>query len=328
MPQWAPDEARDVPKPVSALDIFADGTARPAPDDATAPQDGALYRWLHFDMRDPSLKAWMLANLPRIPAQAMMQTETRPRSNMFDEGLLINLRAINLNAGAQEDDMVSLRMWMTGTLLVTARFRRLFSIEELRTRIEAGDAPRTPAALVAQICHGLTNRIEDVSLRLEDQADALEDGLLDHGFSDPTALAETRRKAIRLRRHIIPSRDAMHVLASPEATQIAPQERALLRESANRMDRSVEEIVAVGDRLTAVADQMDAIGAAKIGRNSYVLSIVAAIFLPLGFLTGLFGMNVGGLPWADWEHGFLALSGVMAAIGVGLFVLFRAKKWF
>ncbi len=328
MPNWEPNDAADVPRPVSALDVFADGRAERVNDLSPTPQDGAAYRWLHFDMRDPSLKAWMTAHLPHIPALAMLQTETRPRSNMFHDGLLINLRAINLNAGEEEDDMVSLRMWMTGTLLVTARFRRLFSIEELRTRLLEGHAPANPGALVAQICHGLTNRIEEVSLRLEDQADGLEDGLLDDGTVDANELAATRRKAIRLRRHIIPSRDAMHVLASPEVSQIAEQESALLRESANRMDRSVEEIVAVGDRLTAVADQLDALSAARIGRNSYVLSIVAAIFLPLGFLTGLFGMNVGGLPWSDWDSGFLALSGVMALIGVGLYVLFRAKKWF
>lgn len=328
MPNWKPHHSAEEPRPVSALDIFEDGSVQDAPDLESAPQKGAAYRWLHFDMRDTMLNAWMTAHLPPIPALAMLQTETRPRSNMFDEGVLINLRAINLNEGAEEDDMVSLRMWMTDTVLVTARFRRLFSIEELRTQIQNGDAPPTPAGLVARICHGLTNRIEDVSLSLEDRADALEDDLLDHVKVDPRELASTRRKAIRLRRHIIPSRDAMHVLASPEVGKIDEETSALLRESANRMDRSVEEIVAVGDRLTAVADQMDAINAARIGRNSYVLSIVAAIFLPLGFLTGLFGMNVGGLPWVDWAHGFIALTGIMAVIGLALFVLFRAKKWF
>ncbi|WP_298357386.1 zinc transporter ZntB [uncultured Litoreibacter sp.] len=316
------------PNALAALDVFADGTVTPAQDLELAPAAGAAYRWLHFDMQDTDLAGWMSAHLPPIPASAMMQTETRPRSNVFDEGVLINLRGVNLNAGAAVDDMVSLRMWMTDELLITARFRRLFAIEELREKAEAGQAAPSPAALVTLICEGLTDRIEDVSLRLEDQADGLEDALLDHQALDPTVLAATRRKAIRLRRHIIPSRNAMHVLASPEVPQIGPIESALMRENANRMDRSVEEIVAVGDRLTALADQMDAINANRIGRNSYVLSIVAAIFLPLGFLTGLFGMNVGGLPWTEWKHGFAVVSIVMGVIGLGLYLLFRARKWF
>ncbi|MEM7471045.1 MAG: CorA family divalent cation transporter [Pseudomonadota bacterium] len=47
----------------------------------------------------------------------------------------------------------------------------------------------------------------------------------------------------------------------------------------------------------------------------------------MSFLTGLFGMNVGGLPWTDWTFGFLAISAVMAVIGIGLYLLFRARKW-
>jgi len=224
--------------------------------------------------------------------------------------------------------LVQLRIWFNVTVVITGRCRRLFSIERLRQEAGNGRAEPTTAGLVAQICHLLTNKIEDVSLRLEDAADALEDALLDHGNVDANELAVMRRKAIRLRRHIIPTRDAMHLLASPKTPQIGADQSALLAETANRMDRSVEEIVAVGDRLIAMADQLDAINAATIGRNSYVLSIVAAIFLPLGFLTGLFGMNVGGLPWTDWDYGFLALSAVMAVIGVGLYLLFRARKWF
>ncbi|MEM7471046.1 MAG: CorA family divalent cation transporter [Pseudomonadota bacterium] len=208
----------------------------------------------------------------------MVQTETRPRSNLFGEGVLINLRGVNLNSGAHEDDKVSLRMWLTEDLLVTGRFRRVFAVDALVEMAQSGRAPATPAALATKICEGLSNRIEDVSLQLEDDADALEDTLLEDGSVDATVLAATRRKSIRLRRHIIPSRDAMHVLASPETPQIGRDESTLLRESANLMDRCVEEILAVGDRLTAVSDQLDAITANKIGRNSYILSFFAAIF--------------------------------------------------
>lgn len=320
--------AAHLPTPLFGLDIAADGTASPVSDIGGTRHESAAYRWLHFDLSDLGLPGWMRQALPSIPAEAMLQTETRPRSSAIGNGVLINLRGINLNPGAAEDDMVSLRIWMTRDLVITARFRRVFSIEDLHQEAQAGRAARTPAGLVAQICHRLTNKIEDVSLKLEDTADNLEDAVLDTGDVDALELAGMRRKAIRLRRHIIPSRDAMHLLASPETPQIGEAESADLRETANRMDRSVEEIVAVGDRLTALADQLDAINAGRIGRNSYVLSIVAAIFLPLGFLTGLFGMNVGGLPWTDWQHGFLALSGVMALIGIGLYLLFRMRKWF
>ena len=89
----------------------------------------------------------------------------------------------------------------------------------------------------------------------------------------------------------------------------------------------VEALDAGRERLTALQDHIEAAQASALGRNSYVLSVVAAIFLPLGFLTGLFGINVGGMPLVENPWGFWSVSLASALIGVGLFVLFRRMKW-
>jgi zinc transporter len=60
----------------------------------------------------------------------------------------------------------------------------------------------------------------------------------------------------------------------------------------------------------------------------YVLSVVAAVFLPLTFVTGLLGMNVGGLPGLESKMGFMWSVVVMAIAAVGLVAFFRWKKWF
>ena len=59
----------------------------------------------------------------------------------------------------------------------------------------------------------------------------------------------------------------------------------------------------------------------------YVLSVVAEIFLPLTFVTGLLGMNVGGLPGLDSPNGFLGSIATMVIAGAGLLAFFRWKKW-
>ena len=60
----------------------------------------------------------------------------------------------------------------------------------------------------------------------------------------------------------------------------------------------------------------------------YVLTIVAAIMLPLGFVTGLLGINVGGIPGADDESGFLWVLGIMAVLVVGQVIAFRFWRLF
>jgi len=64
-----------------------------------------------------------------------------------------------------------------------------------------------------------------------------------------------------------------------------------------------------------------------MNKAMYVLSIVAAIFLPLGLLTGLLGINVGGIPGTENEWAFTLVSLVLMAIAIGLVVWFRKIKW-
>lgn len=59
----------------------------------------------------------------------------------------------------------------------------------------------------------------------------------------------------------------------------------------------------------------------------YILSIIAAIFLPLGFITGLLGINVGGIPWAENTNGFLLTALCIGVIVAFEIVLFKLLKW-
>ena len=64
-----------------------------------------------------------------------------------------------------------------------------------------------------------------------------------------------------------------------------------------------------------------------LDRTMYVLSIVAAIFLPLGFLTGLLGINVGGMPGMDDPDAFWAVVALCLFVFVALIVIFRRLRW-
>ncbi len=65
-----------------------------------------------------------------------------------------------------------------------------------------------------------------------------------------------------------------------------------------------------------------------MNKNLYILSVIAAIFLPLGFLTGLLGINVAGIPGADFEGAFLIFCILLVLVALGQVVVFRFFKWF
>ncbi|ASM74228.1 MULTISPECIES: zinc transporter ZntB [Roseobacteraceae] len=310
--------------PLYTYDILPDGTATPTT--GTSPTGKNGYRWFHFDLKDAELPKWVNAHLHPIPAGALLQTETRPRCDVHDGGLMLNLRGVNLNADGPADQMVAVRMWVTDQTVVTVRMRRVFAIEDLRQEIEAGAAPDSSAAFVETLASRLTERIQSTVFELADQVDDLEDAIHDDDDAPlPENLASLRRTAIRLRRYLGPQRDALMALA---ATDTPLGNNALhRRELANLAMLTVEELDSLQGRLTAINDHHAAQAAAAQNRNSYILSIVAATFLPLGFITGLFGVNVGGMPGVDSPAAFAILCLSMLGITLMTFVVMRWFKW-
>ena len=77
--------------------------------------------------------------------------------------------------------------------------------------------------------------------------------------------------------------------------------------------------VVQGDKLTVPSEQMN--------ERMYVLSIVATVFLPLGFFTGLMGINVGGMPGVVQEGAFWVVVALYVGVTSVLGIVFRHKKW-
>lgn len=312
------------PTPICAFDIAPDGTATPCALDA--PQ-GAGWRWIHLDLTDNVLEDWLPDRVPHAVATSLLLPETRPRFDEITDGALINLRGVNLNDGADPEDMVALRVWATPSLVMTLRRRQIMAVDDIRKAAEAGKMQATPVAFLSAVAEGLTLRIETVSLKLEDQVDDLEEAIFSNDPVDAQAILELRQTLIKVKRFIGPQRDALVDFAAATGGLVDAVTAPHLMETANRAARTVEALEAARDRLGVLQDHLDGQAAAALGRNGYVLSIIAAIFLPLGFLTGLFGVNVAGMPGVEAPWAFAALCGASAILGLILYLLFRALKW-
>jgi zinc transporter len=317
------------PKPVCAYSVSPDGGCQPIslPADLQNLPDSDDYIWLHFDITDPALVAWLTRQLPMTIANALVESETRPRCDNVENGLLLNLRGVNLNPGANPDDMVSVRMWVTDGLIISARIRKVWALDAIRQQMDSGNAPANVTAFLAELTYGLTKRIEKVSLSLVEDTDTLEEHSLSPTKELASELAGLRQSVIKLRRFVRPQSEAIAELSAGQVWPLDPKFRRFLLETSNRAIRTMEELATTSDRLQAIQDHLDVMHTTALGRNSYVLSVVAAIFLPLGFLTGLFGINVGGMPGVDTSYGFWFVTGGSILCGFVLFFVFRFLKW-
>jgi zinc transporter len=105
------------------------------------------------------------------------------------------------------------------------------------------------------------------------------------------------------------------------------RQRARIREIGDRVFRIVEELDAMGERAAIIQDERRTRISERMDKAIYALSIIATIMLPLTFVTGLLGMNVGGIPGGEIEWAFWGVSVGMAVIGLILIVFFRRINW-
>ena len=142
-----------------------------------------------------------------------------------------------------------------------------------------------------------------------------------------THLSGLRRQIIILRRYLAPQRDVLLRLRDGQFDWLGDNVKLRLRELSERMVRFVEDLDSARDRSAIAQEELNSRLSDQINRTIYILSIITVVFLPLGFITGLLGINVGGIPGTEYKWAFLIVTCILVAIAVVLLTIFRRIKW-
>ncbi|TDG13921.1 zinc transporter ZntB [Seongchinamella unica] len=292
------------------------------------PEQGCL--WLHFYFEDPQSQVWLEqhSGLSEIAVSALVTDETRPRTLNRGDNLLLALRGVNLAPGDDPEDMVSLRLWTDGRRVVSTRRRKLVSTQDVIEELEAGHGPQNAAELLVTWIDRVVLRMNDTIEQLEEEVLALEEKILSGETSGlRVQIAQLRKKTISLRRYLAPQREAMNRLASENLSWLDEINRLRLRETNDRQMRYIEDLDEIRDRAALAQEELFTRVSEQMNERSYIFTVVATIFLPLGFFTGLMGINVGGMPGVENASAFWIV--VAACLGLtGLLALvFRFKRW-
>ena len=288
------------------------------------------FDWFHLKSDETDSAVWMREiGLDEHVIETLSALETRPRMAMLAGGVLINLRGVNTNPGSDPEDMIALRIWFSDKTVVTARRkgRKLISIEDVRARIENGSGPKNPGEFVSMLIEHMANKIGDLVDSIDDDLTRIEISMDEDNIKPVQQnLSAIRLQTIAIRRYLAPQREALSELQRTRG--IFPEDVAYnLQYQTDRIIRHVEDLDLAKERAVVLQGELQNRLAEKQNARMYVLSIVAAIFLPLSFLTGVFGMNIAGMPGLEHPYAFNLLTGSMLILVIALVVYMRWKKW-
>ena len=312
-----------------ALLLDGAGGARPldwSAVEAWSPNDGVL--WLNLDYTQPDAKAWIEKTIDPLVRDALLDPDPRPRAVARGEDLLLIVRGINANEGFSPEAMLSVRAFIEPRRIVTLRHRVSRTLDTIARDMEARRGPKTAAELTVTLVERIVDHAVTHIDELGDDVAASEELVLSDGRIDLRGkLAGLRRRAISLRRYLAPQRDALGKLATIQLPWFDPEHKARIGEVADRMLRTVEELDAARDRAAVTQEELSSRSAEATNQRLYVLSLVTAVFLPLGFVCALFSVGIGGVPLKNDDWAFWALLGSFAIFVAFQVWFFRRRGW-
>lgn len=292
------------------------------------PDQGVL--WVHLDADNETALNWLKnqSGLSSLIQEALLEVGTRPRNAVSESGVLVIFRGVNCNPGADPEDMVAIRMFITDKRIITMRRNRVRAVQDVHETLADGSGPTTVGEFFVAVVDRITERIGDVVVDIEDRVAEVENTIVSAETTElRPLLAELRRESISLRRYIAPQRDMLSRLTHERIAWLTESDKTLLRETAERTARYVEDIDAARERALISQEELNNRLAERMNRAMYTLSIVAAIFMPLGLLTGLLGINVGGIPGTENPWAFFMVTVFLVALAIVLITWFKKIKW-
>jgi zinc transporter len=285
--------------------------------------------WLHLNLLDNRARRYVehCPTLHEDGRALLLANDARIQAQVFDGGFAAILGDLHYDFDTDPESFGLLWIYVDARSIVTCRRHRVRSVDKSRRVFEQSGADFTPFDLFVRLALEIATGFADVASELGDVLETAEDRVLAGRWRDQASeLGRIRRVLARLRRHKNADRATLASLVQRVSSVFDEAVRAELREVVERLDATAQDMDLLTERARLLQEEIASRLGEATNRNLYLLSIVTTALLPVTLITGIFGMNVGGLPLTESPSGFFWVMLGMTAIVVGTMVLLRRSR--
>ena len=268
--------------------------------------EGTL-RWLHFGLANHGTRQWieLQSGLPDAVRELLLSPEAHQRA-LIDDGTI----GCVFHDFEREFDITStnhlgpLRIALSADQVITVRLHPMRCADAVRRELTGGGAIAGPGDALDLLVSVIAENAASIGEAMSAQVQAAEDALLD-GREPPTTreMIAIRRRLAQLHRMVDGMRRVIQRLE--QDAELPEDVGPTVEQLAQRLQAIDSDILAAQGQLRLLRDEIEALEAQRTNQNLYILSIVTALLLPATLVTGIFGMNTGGLPFAEGSWGTL-----------------------
>ena len=255
----------------------------------------------------------------------------RPKLEVYSDDLFLIIKAFHWNPQTNTLTTEQVSLYLRDGELISFQETASDLFSQIRERIigRSGRIRHRGADYLAYaIMDGVVDRYFQVLDQMEERMEGLEDQILED--PNPAIKGEIHRlkkQVVLIRKNVAPLREAIAEFSKVELPWVKEETLPFTRDLIDHIRQTLEMIESHLEVLNSLYDLF----LSELGyRNNQViqlLTLISAIFIPLSFIVGLYGMNFRNMPELTWNYGYLYAWVLMILVALGLIFYFRRKKW-
>ena len=270
-------------------------------------------------------------NLHPLILEDIVDTDQRPKIKDFKDYIFIILKMLYYDKKDNEIQVEQVSLILGKNYVISFQEREGDVFNSIRERIR-NNIGRIRKAGADYLIYVLIDAIVDnyfiIIEKLGEKIENLEDKMISRPKpANLRVIHKLRRDLIFLRKSVWPLREVISFLEKGESPLILESTNVYLRDVYGHTIQVMDTVETLRDIISGMLDIYLSSVSNRMNEIMKMLTIIATIFIPLTFITGIYGMNFQNMPEIKWVWGYPIVLLGMLIIGIVMVIYFKRKKW-